>query len=340
MDQILLKQANHDWEYFIDCLNDDEKKGLLDLAEPIGSNSLNYYSATNDTLRFDQTINRLSKRYLYDEEIILTVYNFYIERDLNELAFDYVNKAEEYFHKNGKVISSSIQNIINNLESTQLLSKYKISLDRIRSLSPSNIPKITPDTVNDKRQLNKFILNEIIQVLRIIREKIEALRQVTHENRFNDFMQAILRFRFPIWGWSIHDQSRLGTSAGGADAGNADLVIQSGGGKYIALIEAFILRDKGYTQTHILKCPKYISTINKYYVVVYYLEKSKDFESKWSSYKCDVLSILYPDSFSIDKNIGFVDIVDEFEDVNNFKIAKTNHNTNCELFHIMINLTE
>jgi len=187
--------------------------------------------------------------------------------------------------------------------------------------------------------LNTFILNELVQSLKIINEKREAIRQVKHENRYNDFLQAILRFRFPFWGWAIQDQPRIGTSNGGADSGNADLVVQSGGGENIALIEAFILRDKKYTETHILKCPNYISTINRYYVVIYFLGNSNYFDKKWGDYQSDVLAVHYPSNFKIDLNIGFIDITSEFENVRNTKIAKTIHNTNVEIYHIMIDLS-
>lgn len=336
----LLKIANQNWENFIGSLTDEEKKGLSELNEPIASNSLHYLATIKDAKRFDQTINTLSKRFLYDVEIIPTVYKFYVERDLHELAFDYIQNAKDYLTNSGIVIPANIQNILNNAESVQLLQKYKISLEKIRNLTPSKIPSITPDTINDKRDLNTFILNELIQSLKIISEKREALKQITHENRYNDFLQAILRFRFPIWGWAIPDQPRLGTSMGGADAGNADLVVQSGGGTNFALIEAFILRDKNYTETHISKCPKYISSINRYYVVVYYLDNSNSFDSKWIEYQTDVLSILYPKNFAIDSTVGFTDIANEFENVVNIKIAKTTHGTNVEMFHIMINLSE
>lgn len=336
----LLKIANQNWENFIGSLTDEEKKGLSELNEAIASNNLHYFTAIKEAKRFDQTINTLSKSFLYDVEIIPTVYKFYIERDLHELAFDYIQNAKDYFTKNGVMMPILIQNMLNTAESVQLLQKYKISLERINNLSPSKIPSISPDIINDKRDLNTFILNELIQSLRIINEKREALRQITHENRYNDFLQAILRFRFPIWGWSIYDQPRLGTSSGGADAGNADLVVQSKGGVNFALIEAFILRDKNYTETHILKCPKYISSINRYYVVVYYLGNSNSFDNKWSEYQTDVLSILYPNNFAIDSTVGFTDMANEFENVVNIKIAKTTHGTNVEMFHIMIDLSE
>lgn len=335
----LLNQANKNWENFVSSLNDEEKKGLSELNESLAINQLYYFAANKDAKRFDQSINLLSKSFLYDLEIIPTIYKFYIERDLQELAFEYVQNANDYLVKNDIKKPDNIKTILDNAESIQLLQKYKISFERIRNLSPSKIPSITPETINDKRDLNTFILNEIIQSLRIISDKREALRQVTHENRYNDFLQAILRFRFPFWGWSIHDQPRMGTSAKGADAGNADLVVQSGGGDNLALIEAFILRDKKYTEIHILKCPNYVSTINRYYAIIFFLGNDNDFEKKWEIYKADVLSIDYPTNFKIDLNLKFEDILSEFENVRKFKIAKTLHDTNLELYHIMIDLS-
>ena len=336
----LLNQANQNWDNFVSSLSDEEKKGLSELNESIAINQLYYYAAINDAKRFNQTINVLSKSFLYDVEIIPTIYKYYVERDLQELAFEYIQNAKDYLLNNSiNTIPLNIKKILDNAESVQLLQKYKISLERIRNLTPSKIPSITPEIINDKRDLNTFILNELVQSLKIINEKREAIRQVTHENRYNDFLQAILRFRFPFWGWAIQDQPRMGTSTGGADSGNADLVVQSGGGENIALIEAFILRDKKYTETHILKCPNYISTINRYYVVIYFLGNSNDFDKKWGDYQSDVLAINYPSNFKIDLKISFVDIISEFETVRNIKIAKTIHSTNLEMYHIMINLS-
>jgi hypothetical protein len=334
---ILLTQAHHDWENFANSLSGEEKSGLANFAESLNSNNLHYFAAINDAVRFDQSINKLPKRYFYDEEIIPVVYNYYIARDLHELAFDYIQKAQEHFVNNDMAIPAEIDQILSGSESVKLLSKYRLSLERISSLSPQNIPGITPEIINDKRRLETFILNELIQAVRVVDEKREALRQVTHENRYNDFLQAILRLRFPLWGWSIQDQGRMGTSTGGADAGNADMVVEAGGNR-IALVEAFILRDRAYTQMHILKCKKYIGSLTRYYVVVYYLGDPVDFEDKWTTYKDDVLGITYPLDFSIDPTIGFEDISAQFDNVNNFKIAKTVHNKTNDMFHVMINL--
>ena len=79
-----------------------------------------------------------------------------------------INKIKNIFQAFSfkKNIPNNIKTILDNAESIQLLQKYKISFERIRNLSPSKIPSITPETINDKRDLNTFILNEIIQSLR------------------------------------------------------------------------------------------------------------------------------------------------------------------------------
>lgn len=338
MNTEFLIEANQNWENFINFLSDNEKIGLSELSELVAINSLHYLAATKNTRAFDQTINRLSKKSIYELEIIPTVYNFYIGRNLHELAYDYIQDANEFLLQNRMEITSNIKDLFSNSGNDHLFNKFKISLERIRNLHPSKIPNISPDIINGKKNLSDFILNEIIQCLKIVQEKKEALRQITHENRFNDFLQAILRFRFPFWGWTITDQSRLGTSSGGADAGNADLVIQSGGGENFALIEAFILRDKNYTETHILKCPKYISNIKRYYILVYFLGESISLGGKWNQYKTDVTSITYPNNFAINPIVGITDLDKEFEDAVNIKIGKSIHGENIEMFHIMINI--
>jgi len=338
MDLPLLNLAHQNWENFIRDLTDEQKKSLNEIAQPVASVDLIYYASIKDYARFDQSFNILTDSYRYEEELIPVIYQMYQERDLHELAFEYLLGAEAYYFKAGMAITAEIKLLFDNSENISLLKKYKLTLERIRNILPKSIAKITPEIINNKRDLNKFILNEIIQALRVLKEKIEGIRQITHENRFNDLLQAILRLRLPIWGWSIPDQPRVGTSPGGKDAGSADILFQAGNGTNIALIEAFILRDKPYTEIHILKCPKYIGTINKFYVVVYHLKSAADFDANWASYKSDVLGLTYPAEFQVDVAEGFCDIATEFDDVVNFKIAFTKHPNGVELFHIMLNL--
>lgn len=341
MNTTLLNQANHDWENFVNSLSDDEKKGLANLSESIGSNNLFYYASTSDTIRFDQTINKLSKRYLYDEEIIPTVYNFYVERSLHELAFSYIKKAKEFLAESGTPISNIIQAIIDASITSEVLESIKKSLVNIRSIKAKDLPLTTPDIVNDKGILSEFILHEVVQASKVLLDKIQGIKKIPHEDRYNDLILATLKLRFQIWAWSIHDQARKGSSSTGKNAGETDITIEAGN-ITIALFEALILtgKDKTETEKHVLKSFSYAKNLDRYYMIIYFKGAVTAFDTTWASYKQDVTTSAFTTDFTFDTAKGFEDLSSKFDDVNHLKIAKSIHGKSVEMYHIMINLSE
>ncbi len=332
----MFAKANAEWDNFIKNLNDtEEKKKLVGFSEEVDSNKVFYYVSIEDSVSFDQTINRLSKRFLYDEDMIPVIYEFYKKREMYEFASNYIKKSECYIREHDKDVSKNVNDLIQNSK-LERLPILKDSFKDIINQEPKNIPRITPECINNKKELEVFILNELILALQTLLKKKVATQKIL-ENHYNDFIQAVLLPRFAIWGWNINDQPRTGKSDGGKDAGNADFALSSRG-KDFALIEALVFGTEEYNQKHILKCEKYIEYLNRYYVIIYYLKKSENFDKNWNKYESHVLGIDYPSTFLIDKKRGFIDITNEFDDVRNFKIAKTLHGENAEMFHIMINL--
>lgn len=338
MNREAIYKAKVDWESFLATLSRQEQNKLERYQVSIDCNNLLACIASGNSLEFDLMVHRLPNRYLYDEEMIPFIYDFYIKRDLHDIAYEYVQKAENYYTELKKVIPINIQEVFDSSVTKNLLIRYRSNLERIPGLMPADIAKIIPDVLNDKRNLNLFVLNEFVQAARVLCEKIEGVKQITHENRFNDLFIATLRLRFPFYGWSLHDQSRLGTSTVGADAGSADIIIQDRGAKNFAVFEALILRGNKYTQDHVLKVQKYVGSINRYYIVVYHTKPSINFDANWSEYKNDVLSTAFPSGLSINVVSGFIDLEPDFTDVKSFKIAKTLHAGSIEMFHLMINL--
>lgn len=339
MNLALIKEANDEWNSFVASLTNEEKVALAELEEPIASNQLFYLSITKDWIRFDQTINRLSKSFLYNQEIVPTVYNSYIERGLNELAFGYINQVEQYLKEAGEAISSEVQPLINNAISMILLLKLKESFGHIRNLPPADIVKIIPDILNNKNQLSEFILDEIVQAARIVIQKIHGIKQITHEDRYNDLLLAILRLRFPVWGWEITDQARSGSSPTGISAGEVDILITAAGNS-ITLFEALILnrRSRLLTQKHVNKITSYASFLDRYYMIIYYTGKPSRFNTTWNNYKIDAAATPFPAKFAFDVAKGFEDLSGKFVDVTSLRIAKSTHDS-IEIFHIMVDLS-
>ena len=341
MNLVLLNQANQEWEDFVSNLTDEERKGLSELGEPIASNNLHFFAASKDTVRFDQTINKLSKRYLFDEEIIPTVYNFYVERNLHELAFDYIKKAKEYLIEYGTPISSIVETIIETSITSEVLDSIKKSLVNIRSIRAKDLPLTTPDNVNDKRNLSEFILYEFVEASKILIEKIHGVKRIPHENRYNHLFLAILRLRFQIWDWSIHEEAPIGNSPSKKSPGESDLTIQACN-KTIALLEALILRNrnKSNTQKHVLKSFSYAKNLERYYMLIYFKGAVSAFDTTWISYKQDVSTSDFTPDFTFDAAKDFDDLSSKFDDVNHLKVAKSIHGKGIEMYHVMINLSE
>ena len=86
----IIVEAWQEWEEFVSKLDKEDSKGLHELGEQINSYSLFYYVAIQDIENFDRIVNKLSNQFLYDEEIIPTIYKYYTARGLHELAFDYI----------------------------------------------------------------------------------------------------------------------------------------------------------------------------------------------------------------------------------------------------------
>lgn len=339
----LLGTSFQQWEEFTKNLQKENVKKVSELSEAIASNQLHYYAHVDDRKKFSHNLSILSRAYLYEDEIIPTVYNYYIRMELHEAAFSYLRNAVEYLKLNGKPVSTEIVELQKNSVSKDLLQSFKNSLINIRSVGAYELPLITPDIVNDKRNLNDFIFNELVQAAKVMTVKQDAIRKNPHEDRFNDLFLAALKLRFQIWGWSIHDQPRTGISPNKVNAGEADITIQAGGID-IALLEGFILRgmDKSVIENHIQKIFGYNNYLKRYYIIIYFKGPPKNFTSTWEAYKANVSNISFEEKYKLDKNKLFTNLVDEYNDVTHLELAKTYHGDRgkIEIFHMMIDLSE
>jgi len=340
-DQKLLGSSFHHWENISKSFRDKGDNEFLSLKFAIASNQLYYFHQIKDLINFKQNINLLPETYLYDKEIIPIVYEYYRDNELPENAFSYLTNAIDYLQKNKLKISKKIKKLQENSITRDVLLKFKSDLNFIRNLDAHDIPLITPDIINNKRNLNDFILNEFIQASKIMTDKIHGIKMNPHEDRFNDLLMAILRLRFQVWSWSVHDQARKGSSSSGKNAGETDITIEAGN-ITIALVEALVLegKDISKTQNHIKKIFSYSKNLERYYMIVYYRGSPENIDSTWISYKNDIRTTFFDSHFSIDVKKDFVNLENDFNDINHLKLAKTVHGKNIEVFHILINLSE
>lgn len=337
-----VSDAKIKWDTFKEGLTPDEKDNITAYYDQARSMDLIYYLWENDDINFDLTISTLPEMYLYQEHLIIPIYKKYLSRNLVDVAFDYLSKAINYLKENGIIIPSELEDISLNAVDDKLIEQLNRNLSQLSSLSADNIPLVIPGKLNGKRRLSEFILGEIISGLKIMRKKIKAVENIVNENHFNDVFLSTLRLRLAVWGWEIADQERTGQSGdGGVDAGEADIVIKSGGND-IAMVEALKLKGRNFTnlEKHVLKCQEYIRDLEYYYLVVYYHGKRNKWDSFKASYRSDIGCISYPNNWDLNSASGFTDLNNTFPNTENMYIGRTVHGTTkIQLYHIIIDLS-
>ncbi|MCS4168519.1 hypothetical protein [Sphingobacterium sp. BIGb0116] len=342
-DMDLLGAAFQQWEEFTKNLKESNSSKLSELSEAISSNKLHYYAHVNDQKKLAQHIGLLSKAYLHDEEIVPLIYNYYLGMKLHETAFAYLKKSIESIELKGKSVPLFLRELEKASVSTGLLGAFKNTLVNIRSIAATDLPSITPDIVNDKRNLNDFVFNELIQAAKVMTVKRDAVKKNPQEDRYNDLFLATLKLRFQVWGWSITDQPRTGKSPTGINAGEADITIEAGNIE-IALLEGLILKgkEKSVVEKHIQKIFGYNNSLERYYMIIYFKGQPQKFDHTWESYKTDIADVDFEEKFKLDKNQLFIDLSKDYTDVAHLKLAKTYHGENgkIQIYHMMIDLSE
>ncbi len=331
--------ALDNWKKFVSRLSENSLKSLSIIEEAVEHNNLHYHISNDNFPQFENSISKLTKRFLYDEEILSKVFEYYLKLQMEELALTYIKEAEMFFVEAGKTFPPELKEAIDGSEKTDV-QKVKASLEKLLGLKPSNVIAALPSIHNGETDLNTFILIEVVQGLKNLIDKKTSIKTLGKENQLNDMLQVTIKPRLTFWGWNISDQSRTGKSPTGKDAGETDFVIESGGNK-IAVIEALVLegKDKSKTQKHVLKIFDYVDYLQRYYVVIYFKGTVANFDHTWDEYKLDVLEIDFPLILELDKTLGFQLLPNNNDDVRQIKISKTTHKSNVEVFHIMINLT-
>jgi len=340
LDSAELKLAMEFWKAFAENPTNESRKTLQSLDHNIRHTSIHYYLHFEEFASLDTTLQQLPSAYLYDSEIVQGIFDAYLKRQLDELAYSYLSHARKYYVENRLPVPTLIESLYSTIDDTKYISRLRTSFSEIQTLPPDKFVKTVPGNLNNGMTLDDFILNEIVRAGKILMEKVRALDKVPIEDKYNDLLQSILRFRFPVWGWTIPDQGRTGpSSTGGDDLGSSDFMVQCAD-ECIALIEAMIIegKNKSKTEEHVVKCNKYVSHTTRFYLVSYFKGKSENFIKTWESYRQDVLDINFDEDFKLLKR-EFIDISTSLIGTRNIKVGKTSHSNGVIFYHIFFNIS-
>lgn len=330
------------WDEFQKLYGANISAELTTYEDYARSLDLIYYIRNEEWKLFDQIINILPAVFLYQDFLIIAIYNAYIKRNMEETAYLFIQSGITYLEENGLIASEELNRLEQDCLNDDNILKIRNVLLGLRSMPAAKIPRISPSILNNQTKLPEFILKEFIEAGKIMREKIKAVESIKHEDNYNDVLLAILRMRLPVWGWEITDQNRSGSSPRGKSAGEVDIVIQAGG-VTLALVEALKLTGSYMTtlQPHVLKCAGYNRNLDFFVVISYFTGNRVNWPGFLDIYKQDITNISYPLDQALNVTTGIKHITSYFQNSNGIEVLKTVHGINNRtIYHVLIDVSK
>jgi len=334
-DNQLLVRRYLDWDAVFSKVPKDKKPGFQRFAALISLTKLHYLGLAKDYDGIDGILRELPAPYKFDEEVNNVITMAYKQRGLMIPALEYLTNAADFYESNKIPVPAGISSLKDQVSGEQAVDQLKTAMGIVRNIAVKDVPRILPSSVNDRKNLEEFILRELTQACQTMVEKIEGVRFIKGENRYSDVVVAIMRSRFGVWGWTVEDQSRMGSA--GKDAGEVDFTIRSTGtGTTITLIEA--LKYKNDPKGHITKVrSKYTHALPFYYILTY-LPETENLDDAWKDHIGVVSEIDFNAEWGFGGRKEQVLPIDNFDCPLNIKVGKTDVGGQVTLFHVMVKM--
>lgn len=275
-----------------------------------------------------------------DSNLVDKIKNTYTSEDGENYVLNAITNFKEYYY----IIFTDQDFLPSNLERLIILflknpDLYKelfpdINLQEYLDLMPKDLREQFEELNYGRCESIKKDLFEhtLLQDLLFCSERLQANH--TYKESLEDEMNDFIRDLLTCFGYNLRDQTRQGTSNGGKQAGEVDILVRKENIPY-SIIEAMRLSsiDKAYISEHIDKIYKYDTLGNRCNFIISYV-KISNFLKFWQNYLLFIESYNYPfeqDEFTIPLDHQYPEL----------KWAVTNLKRNdivTKLYHIVIHI--
>lgn len=235
-----------------------------------------------------------------DGNLEVKVKEAYTSEDRDNYVLNAITDFEEYYYilfPDHDFLPNSIESMIiiylRNPERFKMLLP-DVDLNEYRELMPKDLREQFEELSYGACEHNKKNVSEpiLIQDLFFCSQRLQANYEYkdSSENRRNDYIRDLL----DAMGYSVRDQTRQGTSNGGKEAGEVDILVRKEDLPF-SIIEALNLSSisEAYICEHINKIYKYDTFGNSCNFIISYV-KTGDFLNFWNKYLNFIVSFHYP----------------------------------------------
>lgn len=334
----LFEEALDEWKIMETSLPESYVEPIKD---KIWTNQLTAYYHLENKDEFDRLYLSIPFPYNMKEDIVELKIGMLLKFQLREDAKKVLFNATNYHKDSVGKVPKFILKLKSKLDDETDIKFLQNNFNEIFASQPKTLIQIFPDRLNAENSLGSFIANEVALASSKMLDKINAVRDVGLEDKYNDLVQLALDARVAQWGWQVKDQARGGFSGNQKkyNPGERDIIICNGNGEPLIVCEAFIWTDKRKAESHIKKVFNYHHNRKNFIMLVYDKRQYKNFDSSWKKYKEDVLpNLSYPSGFGIKKS-KWKELTKKFGYQSSaIKVGCSNHEKGTKIFHIMVNL--
>ena len=262
-----------------------------------------------------------------------------LKRKMVPEAISLIKEADE-FHKlkDGTVpdFVNAMRNLITESDDPETL---KNLISTLLTAKPDVLVKLIPDSVNDGKDLNSFILNYIVDAATDMLSNINAIAQVSDEDKYSDLMSVSLNSAMKIHHWKVSPARGGFSDSTLRNPGEIDLKIHAGNNEELAICEALNLTGKNNYEVakHAIKIFNYTPSKQGLFILVYYKGVEKNFLSTWEKYKSSIENdVEFPESYQFESE-SFVDSSDKHNRAA-VRIGSSSHGNGITLHHVFINI--
>lgn len=334
----LFEEALDEWKKMEQGLPDTN---LENIKDNVWTNQLTAHYHLEDKDEFDKLYLSIPFPYNMKENIVELRIGMLLKHQLREDAKKVLYRATEYHKDSAGRIPKFILKLKAKLDDVTDIKFLQYNFNEIFASEPKTLIQIFPKRLNAENKLGSFISREVALASSKMLDKINAVRDVGLEDKYNDVVQLALDARISQWGWQVKDQARGAFSANQKkyNPGERDIMICDSNGEGLLVCEAFIWKDRATTESHINKIFNYYHKRKNFIILIYDKRLHKNFDSNWDKYKNKVLpNLSYPAEFDLKKS-KWKELTKKFEyDSTGIKIGASKHGKGTKIFHIMVNL--
>tara|TARA_R110002033_G_scaffold102486_1_gene150439 strand:+ start:3326 stop:7360 length:4035 start_codon:yes stop_codon:yes gene_type:complete len=334
----LFEEALDEWKQMKPSLSETY---LENIKDSVWTNQLTAYYHLNDKTEFDKLYLSIPFPYQMKEDMVELKTGMLLKNQLREDAKKVLYKATEYHKDSSGRIPKFIRKLKIKLDDKTDIKFLQNNFNEIFASQPKTLIQIFPDRLNAENEIGSFIAKEVALASSKMLDKINSVRDVGLEDKYNDVVQLALDARVAQWGWQVKDQARGGFSGNQKkyNPGERDIIICNPNGDALIVCEAFIWTDRRKAESHIKKVFNYHHKRKNFIMLVYDKRQYKNFDSSWNRYKEDVLpSLSYPPEFGLKKS-KWKELTKKFGYKSSaIRVGSTIHGKGTKIFHIMVNL--